>query len=61
MSVDIHPTSHLNDTAVPEAPKSRPVAGIIAGSLVAGAVNALVLTLQAPSTDRRTYRNEDPT
>jgi len=46
MSVDIHPTSHRHDTATSSTePKSGPVGRIVAGSLAAGAVAALVLSL----------------
>ena len=46
MSVDIHPTGHLDDTARARRVRSPgPVARIIAGSLAAGAAAALVLTL----------------
>jgi pimeloyl-ACP methyl ester carboxylesterase len=46
MSVDVHPASHQDHTtALPVSAKSGPVARIIAGSLVAGAVTALVLVL----------------
>jgi pimeloyl-ACP methyl ester carboxylesterase len=45
MSIDIHPTAYETDTPAPAAPKSGPVARIIAVGLASGAVNALVLTL----------------
>ena len=46
MSVDIHPASHRDDTASSSTePKTGPVARIIAGSLTAGGVAALVLSL----------------
>ncbi len=46
MSVDIHPASHRDDTAAPSIEaKIGPIARIIAGSLAAGAVAALVLAL----------------
>ena len=53
MSIDIHPTGHLEDTTSPAVsnpvpnpgPNPGPVARIIAGSLAAGVATALVLTL----------------
>ena len=46
MSVDVHPVSHQDDTAAPATePKPGPVGRIVAGSLLAGGVAALVLSL----------------
>ena len=45
MSVDISPTTCPDDSPAPTLPGSVPVTRVIAGSLVAGALSALVLTL----------------
>ena len=45
MSVDVHPTEHRTDAAAPATPPTGPIARIVAGSLTAGAMTALVLTL----------------
>ena len=45
MSVDVHPAEHRTDVAAPATPPTGPIARIVAGSLTAGAMTALVLTL----------------
>ena len=45
MSVDIRPTAVHDDTHASAKARSVPVARVIAGSLAAGAVTALLLTL----------------
>ena len=45
MRIDIHPAVHRDDTAAPSTPQHGPLARVIAGSVAAGAVTALVLTL----------------
>ena len=45
MSVDINPTTHPDGSPAPTLPRSVPATRVIAGSLVAGALSALVLTL----------------
>jgi len=45
MSIDTHPADHRDDVIVSATPTTGPLARIIAGSLAAGVVSALVLTL----------------